>query len=265
MRTRSSEDERTIQHLLGTLSEEAQSSFEQDVLATQESFEHVLAIEDELMYEYLKGELPSGERRLFVERYLVSGEDKRKETFARVLLDWTADRMKVFKPLFEPWKVLQFATAALAVCTVAFSLSLYLESRQMRTLVSQALSQKPVVAPQTAAIPPPPAVLFFLESGLSRSAGGPKRLRIPAAAGDVRLRLDGKYAELGRAYLGVLRTAGGEEVWSTNGLLFQREPNGVVLSTELPAGIILNGEYELILRPSGRSGEDLDYHFTVSR
>ena len=266
VRTRSRDDEQTIQYLLGRLSDEVQSSFERDVMATKESFEHVLALEDDLMYDYLQGELSSQDRKRFAERYVVSAEGRQKETFANVLLDWVTRQPKVYKPGFEFWRVLQFATASLALCTLVFSLWLHRESRQVRTLVSQVVEKTTVAHNLTAqASPPPPVVLFFLEPGLNRSAGGPKRLRITPAAVQVRLRLNGQHAELDKAYVGTLRTTSGVEVWSTNGLLFQREPNGVVLPIELPAAIFLNGEYVLILRTSDVSSEELDYHFAVGR
>jgi hypothetical protein len=76
----------TIRYLLGTLAEPDQVRLEESFFADDERYEQMLAIEDELMYAYLQGELSSEDSTRFEQRFLRHPAGRRRAQFAGALL-----------------------------------------------------------------------------------------------------------------------------------------------------------------------------------
>src|SRR5262249_18511628 len=76
-------DGRAVRYLLGQSSESEQLELEQELLADDRRFEEMLAIEDELMYAYLRGELGADDARRFEQRFLGSADGRARRDFAR--------------------------------------------------------------------------------------------------------------------------------------------------------------------------------------
>ena len=79
--------DRTIRHyLLGELTEPEQAALESEYFGDKDKFEEVCAIENDLIDDYLRGNLPAADREHFEERYSSSPERLRRIQFARSML-----------------------------------------------------------------------------------------------------------------------------------------------------------------------------------
>jgi hypothetical protein len=79
-------DQKIIRYLLNELSDEDQARFEEAYLADGSLFEQVRAMEEELIEDYVKGNLSSSERRLFERHYLASEQRRARIETARQLV-----------------------------------------------------------------------------------------------------------------------------------------------------------------------------------
>lgn len=78
-------------YLLGQSSDEESQALEERFLANDEFFDEMVALEDELYYEYSDGELNAAERSAFEQRFLRAHEDRNKAAFAGTLVAITAE------------------------------------------------------------------------------------------------------------------------------------------------------------------------------
>src|SRR5262249_39503967 len=67
-----------IRYLLGDLPEERRLQKEMEVLGDDQSYERLLALENELFYDYAQNKLSPGDREQFEKRFLSSSELNRK-------------------------------------------------------------------------------------------------------------------------------------------------------------------------------------------
>ncbi len=74
-----------VRYLLGQLPEEEQQRLEERAFSDQEYLRNVLAVERDLIDEYVRGELSAVERQQFEKLFLASPERRRKVEFARAL------------------------------------------------------------------------------------------------------------------------------------------------------------------------------------
>jgi len=77
--------ERLRQYLLGQLADDAREQIERDLLVSEELFEELLVIEDELTDEYLNRKLTNDDRNDFEKHFLVPAERQDKLRFGRAL------------------------------------------------------------------------------------------------------------------------------------------------------------------------------------
>ncbi|MEW6210911.1 MAG: hypothetical protein AB1631_21280 [Acidobacteriota bacterium] len=78
MNKRTYSDDLLIRYLLGDLSEEERIRLEEEFFTDDELFEEMVALEEELMYDYAQGRLTGRERELFERRFLVTKADREK-------------------------------------------------------------------------------------------------------------------------------------------------------------------------------------------
>jgi hypothetical protein len=74
-----------VRYLLGDLSEEQQVRVEGMFLGDDLHYEWLLALEDELFYDYVQGKLSTRERAQFNERFLASGRNRKRALLASAL------------------------------------------------------------------------------------------------------------------------------------------------------------------------------------
>lgn len=91
----------TIRHyLLGQLDGDAREVFEKRLLTDDDLFDELLAIEDELIDEYLVGAMGEDERASFEKKFLMTPERHQKMRFARALRKYSTTH-----PLEEPSQI----------------------------------------------------------------------------------------------------------------------------------------------------------------
>src|SRR5262245_1293176 len=74
-----------IQYLLGSLSEERQMQVEGGFLSDDERYERLLALENELFYDYAQNKLSPEDRELFEKRFLSSEQNRKRAMIASAL------------------------------------------------------------------------------------------------------------------------------------------------------------------------------------
>jgi hypothetical protein len=79
-------DQTIIRYLLNELSEEDGVSFEDAYLENEGLFERVRAVEEELIEDYVKGDLSGRQRRFFERHYLATGQRRARVETARKLV-----------------------------------------------------------------------------------------------------------------------------------------------------------------------------------
>ena len=80
-------EELLARYLLGDLSEAEQSAIEDRAFEDRQFAKNILAVEAELIDQYVRGELAGAERQKFETRFLASAERRRKVEFANALRD----------------------------------------------------------------------------------------------------------------------------------------------------------------------------------
>src|SRR5438552_9869409 len=82
---------RTItRYLLGEMSEQERSEFEDRYLDDPILFEESIAAEDEMMRCYIRGDLPEAARTAFEARYLKNHGNRRRVDFTRSLMTYAS-------------------------------------------------------------------------------------------------------------------------------------------------------------------------------
>lgn len=77
-------------YLLGILPTEQQAQFEERLLTSDEVYEELLIVEDELISEYLREELQASDRESFESHFLAAPEHQEKLRFARTFRKYVA-------------------------------------------------------------------------------------------------------------------------------------------------------------------------------
>lgn len=79
------------QYLLGELSEDEKLELEEHFFTNDNSFEQLLALEDELRYDYAQGGLTPAQRRQFEQRFLARSGGSQRVAVAKAVLDKVAE------------------------------------------------------------------------------------------------------------------------------------------------------------------------------
>lgn len=92
MKTRAREDQAIIGYLLGTASELEQSQIETRYFREPHFYEEMLALEEEVIGDYLNDQLTPAERRQFEQHFLATPRRQRKYKSIRKLITFIADQ-----------------------------------------------------------------------------------------------------------------------------------------------------------------------------
>ncbi|MGZ8844355.1 MAG: tetratricopeptide repeat protein, partial [Pyrinomonadaceae bacterium] len=126
--------ERLRRYLLGQLADDAREEVEKELLASDEVFQELLMVEDELIDEHLSGQLDAGELRAFEKNFLATPERNQKLKFGLALNRYVESHSAAAPPqqktLPRSWawaqslfsSPLRLAVAAVIVVGVAFGI-----------------------------------------------------------------------------------------------------------------------------------------------
>ena len=78
-------EQKIVSYLLGELSEQEQIAIEDRAFADQQVLQEILAVEQDLLDDYVSGDIPEDKRRNFETHFLASDERKKKVAFAQAL------------------------------------------------------------------------------------------------------------------------------------------------------------------------------------
>lgn len=127
---------RLRRYLLGQLSDDAREELEQELLTSDETFQELLVLEDELVDEYLGGRISADDRHHFAEYFLISPERQEKLRFARALAKAAKARHAQTKRVSLPqiWSKSPFLYRATAVTAIVVILAgiVWIASRRQR-------------------------------------------------------------------------------------------------------------------------------------
>ena len=263
-----------MQYLLGRARPEDVPSLEERLVTDGEFYEEVLIAEDELIDQYLSGELSESERERFEHHFLLTPERERKVRFGQafnqyvraadplpdedpVAEDVSDEARDVPKPPPKKWydiflpsqnPILSYSLAAALVLIVG-------------TVSWLALKNWREARPHDPGI----VVAVTLTPGLTRGEGGAARFTIPPGTGTVELRL-----ELTRddyvSYHAILLADDRSEVWRADDLKSSNESGTRFIAARVPPRSLPPGAYRVKLSGVLADGrlEDLpSYQFSV--
>jgi hypothetical protein len=268
------DDQKTMTaYLLGELSEEEQFRLESEYFTNSEKYEQLLAIEDELTYDYLQGRLSPGQRRHFDQTIGATERGQSNLQFAGSLLQVLRADDALLRSSSRQRSILQWAPAiAAAVALIALPLWMAVRLARMDADVekiradaaaSQARLQQDLAAAKSARKAEPLSVSFLLAPGMSRSEGGPPRLELSAAAEVIRFELILPPDTRPGDYVVTISNVNGGQVWSHS-----VAASGRSIVQIAPAGLFPSGDYEVGVRrmTAGEQLPDLaNYSFRLLR
>jgi len=265
------------QYLLGEVPPEDLPQLEERLLTDGAFYEELLIIEDELIDQYLSGELTKSERRGFETHFVLAPDRRQKVRFAQALnkyvsvagaahpvKDRTAEKSPegatdvpqppLKKPLFSflPFRnpVLSYSLAAvvlLLVCGVS-----WLAWNNLRNPVSQESGK---------------VLTVVLTPGLTRGDGDIKRITVNPDTGTVQLRLNLIRDDHANYRITVLAD-GQSSVWTRDHVQARNDAGTKVIVADIPAKSLAPGDYQVKISGQLTQGsfEDIaSYRFHVVR
>ena len=253
MDANSSVDHVLRRYLLGTAPPEVREEIDRRLFSEDKMFwEQLCLIEDELVDDYITGELDQDERERFEQSFLISAERRERVEFARTLRaraqeeksrsrSWTWFSGSVLMPAWMP------AAAALLLA--------------LGPLLTWQLTR-------SGPAPNPTDVSHWLSPGLVRTVGASlERVEIPPDAKLIYLRLDADDVEY-PAFRATLHGVGGEELLSQARLKPALIDGREAVTVTVPAALLEAGDY--YIRLAGERPQQTDvpldrYDFRVLR
>jgi hypothetical protein len=317
------DDALLARYLIGQCSDEEQERVESEFLESDDTFDRMCAIEEDLVARYQRGELTPDERASF-ERSVGSGARRDRVLLNLALASvarethqrgepraWTAPAAAAVRtaadvPWWRRWARLEPVGARLVLVGASLVLAvgvftLVSRERNQQLALDRARQEAEAIRQQAAASgqraaeweqraaaladqlrqrqttaveerpPRPPdrvVAAFVLLPGLTRGTRPPPRVLISGAVDLVQLQLNLESDVSYRQYRVEIRTAGGETLWSEDGLQRRGSSLAPTVVVALPAALLVNGEHELLLSgrlASGGLEEIASYYFTVAR
>ena len=286
--------ERLRQYLLGVLPETEQTALEDEFLNHEDSFEQMVAAENELVDGYVRNQLTAQERRQFEQHYLAHPDRRERVRFAQTLLakidqqsesaaepiaasrkvaGKTSWRQKL-SDFFQPgnWQLNWAASVALLLLAVTAGV-LYLRTRpnpNSQNVATRETPAPPTPSPSASALVQPSvlpspvaaekpgsifATLALTVGGLRGEGNGQaSRLALSPNVNFVRLQLRLRRLDY-PSYRVSLSPIGGAEVWRKQGLKSTLSATGESITVTVPASKLSAGDYLLTIRGVIKEGD----------
>ncbi len=252
-------------YVLGAATEEEAAAIEHEYFGGPDALNRVRAAEDDLIDEYVSGQLKPDEREDFERHYLTTPAHRRRVGVARALRTAASARPT---PALWRWGWPAAAMAA-ALIIVVLGVALVLRTRSVPETV--AVDSPPSATAQPPPPPPPPVpepvrpdaivVVLSISPILVRGSDQPASLTIAPEADVVRLYLQGQGTERrfgrGRA---VVRTVAGSEAWTGPALEIVGAKPHELASIDVPADRLPPDDYIVVLLEADASGRDVERH-----
>jgi anti-sigma factor RsiW len=275
-----------VGYLLGELSEEDRTRLEERFLRDVEYRELIGAVEDDLIDDYVHGDLAAHERELFEKQFTSLPHRRQKVELAKALSRTLSERRHAssvesvsaarestgfwasfLSSLQPPNWAFRYAVAA-AVVLLVLGVWFITQTNRPRTelersVAEQQAPQRPAESPsqpgETARTDPPSEPLqvsppkqlaiatFVLAPGLTRESGESRTFVVPAGTQLVRLQLSLERGDEYPAYRAELRTASGDSVWRSGTVRPVTGPAGLSVVLDVSPDLLQSGKHELTL------------------
>lgn len=296
------EPDHVRRYLLGDLDPQTQQRLEERLLTDADFYEELLASEEELVEEYLGGALTADERRRFETVFLAAPERQRKLAFAHAFRRYAASseaaagapaedpaaqphgapspsaadagarRPSFWERLFPPaWggagAALRFGAAAvMLLLAVLVGVLVYRTARtDSRRAAAQELAR--LNDPRRQGDPAGGFLPLTLTRGLTRAEGQTSRVRVPAGAPGLRLRLELPNGA-SESYRARLQTADEPtRSYTVDGLRPDASGGARAVVLYVPAELLPPGDYQVKLGEQTLDGDFEDagtYSFRVT-
>ncbi|MEK6334323.1 MAG: hypothetical protein AABM67_05185 [Acidobacteriota bacterium] len=237
MKSQFESNEEIRRFLLGTLSPEEAAEFEERLLGDSELYEELSVAEDELIDQFLSGEMPAFERERMETHFLRTPERMKQLSFARTLRNYvSANKLegpaRELKPEKKPsfWSTIFSKNPGLAY-SLAVALLLVLVGGVWFT---GRLLNRPT-QPQT-------VWAIELTPGLQRDDAEIKSFSIPATVDTIRLELDLAEDQY-PAYQAEVQDIEGRSVTSSKNLKAQTANARSIVAVDVKAALLEHGDY----------------------
>jgi len=243
-------EETIVRYLLGEMSDEDRSRMEERLAHEPSFFYLVASVEDDLIMQFVRGELDSHKLSRFNEVYMNAPSKQARVESARALRQAVREIAGGRGPLGKNLGRLVLATMATTIGAIFVGM-LWLPPR------------KPPAQPQTKVVVTAQFkertsyASFSLEPGLTRSSGG-TQIKVPAGIGEVHFELVVEDTSAHKIYTAVLGTPEHPATWTG-----PVSPKDAGFLAVVPAQVLRPGDYTLELQGDG---EDVaTYSFRVAR
>ncbi|HBB94600.1 MAG TPA: hypothetical protein DC054_04360 [Blastocatellia bacterium] len=266
------------EYLLGRLTPEDSSHVEERLLTDDNFYQELLAGEDDLIDEYLSGELSASERNPFEDYFTRTPERHEKLRFARTLKRYITNN--------EPANT--FESAALEISSAGKAESGSLRRKRSglwflpwgNPIISYSVAAAVVVIFALVSVfiirnltnrgPSGPGRVWAVEltPGRSRGEGEFKQITIPNGTDTVQFELKTAAADGYRSYRAILQTPDGQELFKREALRSTLTANSATLSFQVPADLLSRTDYSVKLSGLNQRDEYDDigrYSFRVVR
>ncbi len=293
--TGESEQKRLMtRYLLGELSPDERTQFEDRYLADPDLFEQLSAAEDEMIRSYLRGECSAGESAALEKRIAASPDWHEKVEFERSLMNHVSSMPvpvvsdvappsvagnRVYRPMGAFMPTLRIAAVAIWLFIVVVGGAwLITNNVRLRQALAQAESQNLELRRRTAELqqqlaalaanPPLSMMPFVLTTHLVRDTTHQKPLVIPSGVSSVPMQLVLDKDNF-PTYDAALETAEGNRLWEQKELKTQTTADGKhLIALDLPANLLPPATYILKLNgtsPNHRPREVAVYIFRAAK
>ena len=270
MKLNAAEQQTIREYLLGQLSSEQQSQFEERLLTDDGIFEELEIIEDELVDEYLSADLTDADRQSFESHFLASPEHREKLNFARAFRKSLTNRVRLPDQAPSPAQPAEprvgedMGTETPAVRAPSRKKSWFrffgiqnpaLGYATAAALVLVVVGSSWVVWRRATAPRDPGRVhTVVLASGLTRDIGeGATSIRVPPDTDTLRLHLilsDNRHT----SYEATLLDADGSTLTTQSNLRTETVEGQTPIIFDIPANLLSPGDYRVKLSGVSTSG-----------
>lgn len=267
------------QYLLGELDDEGRQQVEQRLMTERDYKEEVLMSEDELLEDFVAGELAERERELFLKNYLSAPLQKRKLAIAQALNKYAANTpaMAMVKSPGSWWRRLidvlpprnrfmQVAWGAMVLVVIAGSW-LAFQAWQSRTQQAKLRAElERLNGPESSVLEDDGAVSHLMLTPLSlRENGNTPTLTLTAQTQIAQLRIPVPSNQY-QSYQATLKGSQGNLVLNLDNLVVRTVDTAKMLVLQLPSRVFKNDDYTLTfsgLKPGSAPEEIGTYSFRV--
>jgi hypothetical protein len=241
-------------YLLGTLPPDKQAALEERILSDRDVYDEVVAVEDELIDQYVAGNLSTLEQHRFETHFLITPERQKKLGFGRLLKRYMNDkspavatvdfpirtlapRQPFFFGMFGGSPVLAFSMLVAACLGIVVLGWFLIRSSHMES------ARRP--AQQT--------IVVTLAPGSIRSEGATQKLIAPSKGTDVKLELEVADDDFRNYEAQLFRER--EHLQTRSGLKAEPRGNHKVVPVDVAGEALTPGDYQLKLSGVSDTGQ----------